>query len=72
MPMQGPQALSKMRAPASIILVKAPFAASIDKTCLEPGAMTRDTFSATVLPSRIAATFIISAKDALVQLPIAT
>ena len=56
MPMQGPHALSKIRAPAAIKSAKAPFCASMLNTCLEPGAMERLTSGCTVLPFKIAAT----------------
>ena len=48
------------------------FAPACSSTCLEPGAMTSDTFSATVFPLRIDATFIISCSEELVQLPMQT
>ena len=60
MPMQGPQAHSRIRAPAEMMSESAPFCASMLNTCLEPGLMVRETFGSTVLPLRIAATFIIS------------
>lgn len=41
MPMQGPQAHSRIRAPAAMRSAKAPFSASMLYTCLEPGAMER-------------------------------
>ena len=52
-PMQGPQAHSKMRAPALIKSASAPFCASILNTCLEPGAIERLTSGCTVLPFKI-------------------
>ena len=61
MPMHGPQAHSSTLAPADTIFARAPFEASIVSTCLEPGEMTRLTFGATVWPSSISATFIMSA-----------
>ena len=61
MPMQGPQALSRMRAPASSRAVSAPFALSIASTWRLPGAMARLTSGDTVLPFRISATVIRSA-----------
>ena len=72
MPMQGPQALSRMRAPAATMVASAPLFASMVSTWREPGAMTRLTCSATVFPLRMSATFIMSAKEELVQLPMAT
>ena len=72
MPMQGPQALSRMRAPAATMVASAPFWASMVSTWREPGEMTRLTFSATVCPLRISATFIMSANEELVQLPMHT
>ena len=69
MPMQGPQALSKIRAPAAIISASAPFWASMVSTCLDPGEMVKLTLSATVLPFKILATFMISIKEELVQEP---
>ena len=58
MPMHGPHADSRMRAPASSRSVSAPLALSIDSTCRLPGAMTRLTSGLTVRPLRIAATVI--------------
>jgi len=46
--------------------------ASIVSTCFEPGAITRLTSGCTFFPLSIAATFIISMYEELVQLPIAT
>jgi len=60
MPMQGPQALSRILAPAEIMSERAPFPARILSTCLEPGEMTRETSSGTVLPLSTAATLIMS------------
>ena len=71
-PIQGPQALSSILAPASIIIAKAPLFASIFKTCFEPGAIARETSGLTVLPFRICATFIISRSDEFVHEPIQT
>ena len=42
-PMQGPHALSSILAPASIIVARAPFSASILSTCFEPGAIESET-----------------------------
>ena len=41
MPMHGPQADSRIRAPDAIRSASAPFRAIISKTCLEPGEITR-------------------------------
>ena len=60
MPMQGPQAHSRIRAPAEMMSARAPFCASMLNTCLEPGLMVRETSGLTVLPLRMEATFIMS------------
>ena len=60
MPMHGPQADSRMRAPAAIMSAKAPLRASIVSTCFDPGPMTRLTSGCTVLPFKIRATRIMS------------
>ena len=60
MPIQGPQVLSKILAPAEIMADKPPFWAIMFNTCREPGEMTRLTFSSMVLPCRMLATLIIS------------
>ena len=57
-PIHGPQALSRILAPAAIISASAPFIASILNTCLLPGAIASETPSATVLPFKIWATLI--------------
>ena len=72
MPMQGPQAHSKILAPADIMSARAPFAASIWYTCLEPQPMVRLTSGWTVLPLSTAATRIMSRYDELVQEPMQT
>ena len=59
-PIQGPHAHSRTLAPASIMSANAPFWASILNTCFDPGEIVRLTFSLTVLPFKIFATFIIS------------
>ena len=71
-PMQGPQADSRIRAPAPIRSASAPFSASMVSTCLEPGLIESSTSGATVLPRSIAATVIRSAREELVQLPMQT
>ena len=71
-PMQGPQALSRILAPASIISDSAPFCANILSTCFEPGAIERLTVGQTVLPFKMAATFSISIKEEFVQEPMQT
>jgi hypothetical protein len=71
-PIQGPHAASSILAPAATISARAPFAASMLRTCFEPGAITRLTPGLTLLPLRMRATFIISTYDELVQLPIQT
>ena len=60
MPIQGPQELSSNLAPEDIKTSKAPLLAKLVNTCFDPGEITRETSSATVLPSKIDATFIIS------------
>ena len=70
--MQGPQADSRIRAPAPIRSASAPFSASMVSTCLEPGLIESSTSGATVLPRSIAATVIRSAREELVQLPMQT
>ena len=72
MPMQGPHALSSIRAPEAIRSARAPFRAIILKTCLDPGAMTRLTSGWTVLPFKILVTVMRSLKEEFVQLPMAT
>ena len=58
MPMHGPQALSRMRAPAMMKSASAPLAAIMAYTCLEPGVSVRLTLGCTVLPRSTVATFI--------------
>ncbi len=72
MPIQGPHADSKIRAPAVIKSVSAPSRANIASTCFEPQEITKLTSGWTVLPFKISATLFISVKEELVQLPIAT
>ena len=71
-PIQGPHAHSKIRAPALIRSARAPHSASIVYTCFEPGEMDKLTSGCTVLPLSIAATVNISASDELVHEPIHT
>ena len=71
-PMQGPHAFSIILAPADIITARAPFSASFVRILLEPGEITRLTSGCTLRPFNICATFIRSAYDEFVQLPIAT
>ena len=71
-PIHGPQALSNILAPASIIIASAPLFASILRTCFEPGAIASETSGCTVFPFNICATFIISRSDEFVQEPIQT
>ena len=61
-----------MRAPARTISASAPFSASMVSTWREPGLMVRLTSGCTVLPFRMAATFIISRYDELVHEPMQT
>jgi hypothetical protein len=55
MPMQGPQAHSRMRAPASSSTSSSPSAVSSFNTCLEPGAMSRSQAGSMRLPRKISA-----------------
>ena len=57
-PMQKPQALSRIRAPAFNRVERVPSEAIISSTALLPGAMPRETVGGMVFPSRIFATFL--------------
>ena len=72
MPIHGPHAASRTRAPAATMSPSAPCSASIARTCREPGEIVRLTLSAILLPRRTEATVIISRKEELVQLPMQT
>ena len=48
------------RAPAAIMSARAPFSASMVKTCLDPGEMVRLTLGCTVFPLRMRATLSMS------------
>ena len=70
-PMHGPQPHSRILAPEAIISAKAPHLESIARI-EEPGAITSDTWVATLLPFKIFAAFNISGSDEFVQEPITT
>src|SRR3989304_1017784 len=72
MPMQGPQADSRIRPPAAMRSFRAPFAAIMVYTCLEPGVTVKLMSGWTVFPFSIVATVIRSRYDELVQLPTQT
>jgi len=71
-PMQNPHALSRMRAPASIMSASNPSFAIIASTWREPAAMPRLTCAGILRPFRIFATVFRSQYDELVQEPIRT
>ena len=71
-PIHGPQPHSRILAPAWTMSANAPFCESIARIELDPGAITKETWLATLRPFKILAAFIISANDELVQLPITT
>jgi len=56
LPMQKPQADSRILAPNDIRSLRAPFLAILLSTCREPGAMPKETPSCSLLPFTIAAT----------------
>ncbi len=72
MPMQGPQADSRMRAPAATRSASAPLAAIIASTCRDPGEIVRLTPGWTRRPRRTAATVIRSRYEEFVQEPMQT
>ena len=72
MPIQGPQAHSRSRAPEERMSASAPERTSSDSTLSEPGDTDRSVPSATLFPRRIAATLRRSASDELVQEPMHT
>ena len=72
MPAHGPQADSRMRAPAAMRSAKAPLRAIICRTCRDPGLTTRFTRWCTVRPLSMSAMVIRSLYEELVQLPTAT
>ena len=55
MPMQGPQAHSKSRAPAESMALRSPLSESMVSTWREPGETDRLTVGATVRPRSMAA-----------------
>ena len=71
-PIQGPQALSKMRNPARIKSPKIPAFSAISKVVRLPGAIPASTPGAMCLPRTMAATAARSSKELLVQEPIQT
>src|SRR3990172_200859 len=72
MPMQGPQADSRIRPPAAMRSASAPFEAIMVYTCLEPGVTVKLMSGWTVFPLSIVATVIRSRNEELVQLPTQT
>ena len=70
--MHGPQPHSRILAPEAIISAKAPHLESIARILEEPGAITSDTWVATLLPFKILAAFNISGSDEFVHEPITT
>ena len=72
MPMHGPHAHSRTRAPDAMISESAPVSESILSTCFDPGDMERLTDGSIVFPLSIAATFSISNSEELVHDPMHT
>jgi len=71
-PIQGPQAASKILAPEEMRSLNAPFSDSILTIDELPGAIIKLTFLLTLFPFNIEATFIRSVYEELVHEPIAT
>ena len=72
LPMQNPQADSKIRAPAFTSVSRPPCLSIISITCLEPGATPNSMSGCATLPFNIWATVIRSRYEEFVQLPTAT